>query len=68
MFENRTYFTVDEVLNLIFNNTVSKSSVHKMIQEGKIPAVSYCRKKLIPVSWVLKEYESARGGVNVGTV
>lgn len=48
----QNYYTVQQVYDVVFQKTLSKTTIHQMIKRGKIPSVQFCRKTLIPAYWV----------------
>jgi len=46
------FYTVNQVHQLVFQGTLSKTTIHHMIRNGKIPAAEFMTKKLIPAYWV----------------
>lgn len=63
--EQRNFYSVKEVRQLVFNGLLSIGTLHKKIADGEIPAIALCKKRLIPASWVEAQIASARGEVNV---
>lgn len=57
------FYTVNQVYDLVFQGTLSKTTIHQMIRQGKIPAVEFVRKKLIPAYWVENCIAKAHGRV-----
>ncbi|WP_196600382.1 hypothetical protein [Pectinatus frisingensis] len=55
------FYTVNQVYDKVFQGTLSKTTIHHMIKQGKIPSVEFVRKKLIPAYWVEKCIAKAHG-------
>ncbi len=55
--KTRNFYTVKEVRELVYDNCVSITTMHKLINAKQIPAVQLCKKRLIPARWVEKEIE-----------
>ncbi|MCR5224544.1 MAG: hypothetical protein K6C34_00510 [Alphaproteobacteria bacterium] len=51
MDEKRNFYTITEVLQIL-DNTISRTQLHKYIQNGKIKTVAFGSKKLIYADWV----------------
>ena len=61
--ENKpNFYTVAQVHELVFRGALSKSTIHGMIRQGKIPTVEFMSKKLIPAYWVDDCIAKAHGG------
>lgn len=54
MEKKRIFYTVKETKELIFGDTLSLSTLYKLIQIGEIPSVEFNSKKLVPASWINK--------------
>lgn len=68
MTENKpNFYTVNQVYEIVFQGTLSKTTIHHMIRRGKIPVVEFMTKKLIPAYWVdeclAKAHGNARGNI-----
>lgn len=48
----KNFYTVKEVYDIVFGGSLSKTTIHQLIKTGKIPAVEFMTKKLIPAYWV----------------
>ena len=53
--KKRNFYTTKEVIEVVFDGNISMTTIHKLINDEKIPCVKLCKKKLIPASWVEKE-------------
>lgn len=51
MSEKRNFYSTNEVLNM-FNGLISRAQLSNLMREGKIPVLSFKRKKLIRAEWV----------------
>ncbi|WP_418627482.1 hypothetical protein [Anaerosinus sp.] len=60
--ENKpNFYTVNQVHQLVFQGSLSKTTIHHMIRQGKIPTVEFMTKKLIPAFWVDECLAKAHG-------
>ncbi|MGL5269032.1 MAG: helix-turn-helix domain-containing protein [Selenomonadaceae bacterium] len=50
--KKKNFYTVSEVCEIVFDGSLSKTTIHQLVRNGKIPAVSFMSKKLIPAYWV----------------
>lgn len=64
--KKRNYYTAKEVRELVYDSQISLTTLHKLMNSGKIPFIQFCRKRLIPASWVDVELEKAHIYCNVG--
>lgn len=55
------FYTVNQVHELVFMGTLSKTTIHQMIRRGKIPTIDFMTKKLIPAFWVEECLAKSRG-------
>lgn len=58
--KNRNYYTVKEVRKLVFDEQISLSTLHKLMNENKIPYIQLCRKRLVPAWWTENEIKKGR--------
>lgn len=61
--KKRHYYTVKEIRTLIYDDQISITTLHKLMNSGRIPFIELCRKRLIPAVWADKELERARMGL-----
>lgn len=55
--KNRNFYTVKEARELVYDNCISITMMHKLINSKKIPALRLCKRLLIPAAWVEREIE-----------
>lgn len=58
--KKRNFYTVKEVRELVYNNNLSISTIHKLIKQDVIPYTQLCRKRLIPAWWVEDQIQKGR--------
>ena len=56
----RNYYTVKEAREIVFNNNISLTTLHKLMNKNVIPFTQLCRKRLTPAWWVDMEIEKGR--------
>lgn len=54
------YYTIDDVFNNVYNRQISKTTIHKLCREGKIPSERFVRKFLVPAWWVERQLAKAQ--------
>lgn len=59
MKDDKVYYTLEEVRNLIFSQKISKSTIRKLAITGQIPTVRIFSKRLVPVWWVTEALANA---------
>ncbi|WP_110954728.1 helix-turn-helix transcriptional regulator [Anaerosinus massiliensis] len=50
--KKKNFYTISQVQELVFEGSLSKTTIHQLVKKGKIPSVSFMSKKLIPSYWV----------------
>ncbi len=53
------YYTVEQIYNGVYNQQLSKATIHKLCRNGTIPSVRIVRKFLIPAWWVNQQLHLA---------
>lgn len=56
----RNFYTVKEMRELVYDNNISITTLHKLMNNNVIPFTQLCRKRLIPAWWVEQEIQKGR--------
>lgn len=56
----RNYYTVKEAREIVYDNNISLTTLHKLMNTNIIPYTQLCRKRLIPAWWVEREIQKGR--------
>lgn len=62
MENQKNYYTVTEVIEVVFNGNLSRTTINKLMNTGEIPCVKFLSKRLIPASWVKSMISKAQSG------
>ena len=57
----KNYYTAKEAKEIVFSDSISMTTFHKLVRSKEIPSVSVFQKKLIPVAWVEEMIKKASG-------
>ncbi len=59
--ENKNYYQVKDVRQLVYSNQISQGTIMSLIHKGKIPTIRMLSRYLIPAYWVEEQLAIARG-------
>ena len=59
--ENKNFYQVKDVRQVVFDNQVSNGTIMNMIHRGEIPTIRLMTRYLIPAWWVEQQLAIARG-------
>lgn len=57
----KKWYSLKEVREIVFDNSISLSSLQKLVKNGNVASVRYGNRILIPRFWVEKEIAKAIG-------
>ena len=63
--ENKYWWTLKEVREIVFSNSIAAATLQKLVNEKKIPSNRFgTRKIFIPDWWVQEQLTNGREGMN----
>ena len=63
--ENKYWWTLKEVREIVFSNSIAAATLQKLVNEEKIPSNRFgTRKIFIPDWWVQEQLANGREGMN----
>lgn len=63
--ENKYWWTLKEVREIVFSNSIASATLQKLVNENKIPSERFgTRKIFIPDWWVQEQLTNGRGNMS----